>query len=190
LIRPILTVYRWKNFDPENPDREKRGGILRRLEIDFEEIASLMDELDLFSRYYLDSLTGETVVIPSELMELESFDEETIVKLPKWERDLVPIVQEIQNESDRYQPIPRVPSYEIYNLMVAFTETVSDRRLQEKLTIALDGRGAFGRFKRVLGDYPEERERWFDTKLAALSEIIREWLNDLDIEPVQKSFKR
>lgn len=54
--------------------------------------------------------------------------------------------------------------------MVEFTETVSDLRLREKLAVALDGRGAFGRFKRVLGDYPEERERWFDTKLAALSE--------------------
>lgn len=70
--------------------------------------------------------------------------------------------------------------------MVEFTETVSNRRLREKLDIALDGRGAFGRFKRVLENYPEERERWFDTKLAALSEIIREWLNELDIEPVQK----
>jgi len=28
--------------------------------------------------------------------------------------------------------------------------------------MALDGKGSFGRFKRVLARYPEERERWFE----------------------------
>jgi hypothetical protein len=42
------------------------------------------------------------------------------------------------------------------------------------LSVALDGKGAFGRFKRVLEDYPEERERWFKFKLAEMSEWIRE----------------
>ncbi|MEW6574269.1 MAG: UPF0158 family protein [Bacillota bacterium] len=88
--------------------------------------------------------------------------------------------------SRRYEPIPSIQPYEVYELMVEFAETVSDRRLQEKLEIALDGRGAFGCFKRVLAGYPQERDRWFDYKSAAMSEWIRERLNDLDIEPVQK----
>jgi hypothetical protein len=58
--------------------------------------------------------------------------------------------------------------------------------LREKSEVALDGRDTFGRFKRVLADYPQERDCWFDYKLAAMSGWIREWLNDLDIEPVQK----
>ncbi|RJX17310.1 MAG: hypothetical protein C4570_08330 [Ammonifex sp.] len=159
---------------------------MRKLEIDFEEIAAIMDEQDLLNGYYVDTLTGDLVVIPSELSELESFDKETIVELPEWERELIPVVQEIQEGSDRYELVPRVYSSEVYDLMVQFAETVSDRQLREKLEIALNGRGAFGRFKRVLGDYPEERERWFDWKLAKMSDWIREWLNELGIEPVQK----
>ncbi|MEW6173029.1 MAG: UPF0158 family protein [Bacillota bacterium] len=145
-----------------------------------------MDEQDLLNGYYVDTLTGDLVVIPSELSELESFDKEAIVELPEWERELIPVVQEIQEGSDRYELVPRVSSSEVYELMVEFTETVSDLRLREKLAVALDGRGAFSRFKRVLGDYPEERERWFDWKLAKMSDWIREWLNELGIEPVQK----
>lgn len=159
---------------------------MRKLEVDFEEIAMVMEDQEGFNDYYLDTHTGELVVIPSELGSLEAFEEEEIAGLPQWERELIPIVQEIHEGSDRYEPIPSVQPYEVYNLMVEFAETVSDRRLQEKLEIALDGRGAFGRFKRVLADYPQERDRWFDYKLAAMSEWIREWLNDLDIEPGQK----
>jgi len=42
------------------------------------------------------------------------------------------------------------------------------------------------RFKRVLADYPEEHERWFEWKMAAFTRWIREWLNGLGIEPVQR----
>ncbi|MEW6447855.1 MAG: hypothetical protein AB1426_07175 [Bacillota bacterium] len=58
--------------------------------------------------------------------------------------------------------------------------------MREKSEVALDGRDAFGRFKRVRAGYPKERSRRFDFRLAAMSEWIREWLNGLDIEPVQK----
>lgn len=160
---------------------------MRKLEIDFDEIASLMEsDFDLY-KYYLDTHTGETVVVPYDLLDSESFDTEEIENLPKWERELVPVVQEIL-EGDRYEPIPRVESYQVYDLMAEFAETVSNRRLQRLLSVALDGKGAFGRFKRVMENYPEERERWFKFKLAEMSKWIREWLNDLDIEPVQKKY--
>jgi len=159
---------------------------MRKLAVDFEQIAMAMEDQDEFNSYYLDTHTGELVAIPSEYFSLEVFDEEGISELSDWERELIHIAQEIQEGSERYEPVPRVQPYEIYNLMVEFTETVSDRRLREKLDIALDGKGAFGRFKRVLADYPQERERWFAYKLAAMSEWIREWLNDLEIEPLPK----
>ena len=41
-----------------------------------------------------------------------------------------------------------------YGWMVEFAETVADRRLREKLDVALDGRGAFRRFKDVLAIIP------------------------------------
>jgi hypothetical protein len=57
--------------------------------------------------------------------------------------------------------------------------------LIEKLEIALDGKGAFRRFKNVISDYPEEEKRWFAFKDKRMREEVIEWLNDLGIEPEQ-----
>jgi hypothetical protein len=70
-----------------------------------------------------------------------------------------------------------------YDWMVEFAESVSDPRLREKLEVALDGRGAFRRFKNVLADYPSERECWFAFRDGQLWKAMEEWLVDHDIEP-------
>lgn len=132
-----------------------------------------------------DTETGEIVSIPNELMSaLESDDEEALQDLPDWEKELIETAESIiSNESGRYVDIPRKPSFEAYNLMVEFTNTVKNRPLREKLNIALDGKGAFRRFKNVISDYPEEEKRWFTFKNKKLREEVVEWLNDLGIEP-------
>ncbi len=63
-----------------------------------------------------------------------------------------------------------------YRWMAEFTVTVGDARLRDGLEIALDGRGAFRRFKNVLLDAPVERERWFAFRNARLRAATREWL--------------
>lgn len=159
---------------------------MRRLEVDLEEVALIMEDQDRLNDYFLDLSTGDLIVIPSELQYTDSFNADRVEGFPAWERDLLSLVEEIEGGSERYEPVPRIPSYEIYDLMVEFAESVSDPHLSALLSVALDGRGAFGRFKRVLEDYPRELERWFDIKEAALRERVCEWLNGLGIEPVER----
>lgn len=73
-----------------------------------------------------------------------------------------------------------------YGWMVEFAETVADRLLREKVVMALDGRGAFRRFKDVLADYPAEREHWFGFRDECLRQAMDEWLADHDIEPTNQ----
>jgi hypothetical protein len=54
------------------------------------------------------------------------------------------------------------------------------------LELALDGKGAFGRFKHALDGYPREAERWYAMKQAWFDQQIREWLHDLEIAPIRK----
>lgn len=70
-----------------------------------------------------------------------------------------------------------------YGWMEEFAETVADARLRDRLEVALDGRGAFKRFKNVLLDFPEERERWFAFRDERLHAAAREWLRELGITP-------
>ena len=56
--------------------------------------------------------------------------------------------------------------------------------------MALDGRGAFRRFKDVLADYPAERERWFGFRDECLRQAMDEWLADHDIEPTNPAAEK
>jgi hypothetical protein len=70
-----------------------------------------------------------------------------------------------------------------YRWMAEFAESVDEPELRGKLEVALDGRGAFRRFKNVLADQRTERERWFAFHSRRLREAMDEWLTDHDIEP-------
>jgi hypothetical protein len=70
-----------------------------------------------------------------------------------------------------------------YRWMAEFAESVDDPGLRGKLKVALDGRGAFRRFKNVLADDRAQRERWFAFHGQRLREAMDEWLTDHDIEP-------
>ncbi len=163
---------------------------MKQLKVDLDEIAIAMERSDDFgSRNYLDTRTGEIVNIPDEVMSAaESEDEEEIERLPDWEQDLIETAKSVfSDEEGRYVDIPRRPSYEGYNLMVEFANTVKSRGLREKLDIALDGKGAFRRFKNVLQDHPDEKKRWFAFKDERMRQDVRDWLYSIGIEPVEEA---
>ena len=77
-----------------------------------------------------------------------------------------------------------VSSRDQYRWMERFIETTEDAELRDRLTAAIDGKGAFRRFKDVLLSYPDERERWFQFRLDLLKVEMDSWLASLNIEPV------
>ena len=163
------------------------GYTMKKLKVDLDEIAMEIDRQDDFgSTILFDTETGNIVSIPDELMRaVEEDDEKALENLPEWEKELIETARSVcSDESGRYEEIPKKPSYEAYDLMVEFAETVKDIHLKEKLNIALDGKGAFRRFKNVLSDYPEEQERWFAFKDERMRQEVIDWLNSLDIEPI------
>jgi hypothetical protein len=79
--------------------------------------------------------------------------------------------------------IEPVDSSEEYRWMVEFAASVGDLRLRELLEVALDGRGAFRRFKDVLAKWPQERARWFAFHDECLRKAMQEWFAAHEIEP-------
>lgn len=158
---------------------------MKKLKVDLEEIGLVMENQDRFDQgYYLDKESGEIVVIPREVMSVVE-EEGEMDDLPDWEKELVEVAKDVlYSNPDRYGYIPEKPSYEGYNLMVEFAEGVENEELQEKLAKALDGKGAFRRFKNVLLNYPDYREKWFNFEQEQLNKEVIEWLNSIDIEPL------
>ena len=155
---------------------------MKKLKVDVADIAMIMDNQDRFeSQYYLDTETGEAVVVPDELM--SALEEgESCEGLPAWERELLLQAKEISEGSERYVEMPVRPSHEGYRIMVDFAEGIKDKKIKRELDIALDGRGAFRRFKNVLRGYPELEKEWFQYKGQRDKEEVTDWLESIGIE--------
>ena len=142
----------------------------KTLRINLDELCSAMEDSSYEHEYYLDLETGEILFI-SDYMD----DEET-----------GKLKDQVEEDSDRYERIPEAESHEGYEDMVEFIATVKDERLVELLEVAINGKGAFRRFKDVLLNYPEERESWFQFKDDRIEEKTLEWLDDIDVSFIQE----
>jgi hypothetical protein len=173
----------------------------RKLKINMAELVDAFDHMDPYSeiQYYLDVETGEvTFTTGEDLALLEAMGEEIENEevdspdslqrsdLADWQKDAIELKNRIQaGLGTRYLSIPHLETSEEYNMMVDFIGTVKNRRLQEILDYAIQGKGAFRRFKDVLLNYPEERERWFKFRYEITRLSAMEWLEDEGIELIE-----
>lgn len=142
---------------------------LRKIPVELAELCAAVDDASLEHRYFLDTETGEVILIS----EVSDGDE---VQQQLGEID--------EAESGHYLEVPRADSHEGYRDLEDFILTVQDQPLRELLEVAIQGRGAFRRFKDVLARNPAELQRWFDFQGARIEARAREWLTDEGCEPV------
>lgn len=167
---------------------------------------SLLDLEDGFTNsfdeltYYLDLHTGKVVLVTESDRAIldsawENLDNDTMLgeellrqylqeaNLPAWqvESALEALPVELDGD-DRFCPIPQQTSWESYSDMEAYIETLSEGHLADLLAVAIRGKGAFRRFKDVLGDYPAQRQAWFSFDTARKRERMRAWLDSLETE--------
>lgn len=176
---------------------------MKQLKIDMIELegAYTMDQMSEMENY-LDTETGRVVLITSDdTSAVEKFIETCLAEdedanldaefekwlenygCPDWQIEGIRDAYKIEIDNvNRYLWIEKQEFCEGYNDMVDFTECVADKSLQRLLDVALNGKGAFRRFKDVLLDYPEERERWFEFSNQRVRERLLEWLKDKEIE--------
>ncbi|MDH5670557.1 MAG: UPF0158 family protein [Myxococcales bacterium] len=86
-----------------------------------------------------------------------------------------------------YMRIDPVSSREQYRWMEHFIATVTEPELRQRLVTAIDGKGAFRRFKDVLMAYPVDRERWFSFRSERLRTAMEAWLEAHGIRGVERS---
>jgi hypothetical protein len=75
-----------------------------------------------------------------------------------------------------YLRIEPVSSREQYRWMERFIPMVDEPVLRSQLSQAIDGKGAFRRFKDVLIGFTQERERWFAFRSERLRVFMEAWL--------------
>ncbi|OGW46812.1 MAG: hypothetical protein A2Y66_03985 [Nitrospirae bacterium RBG_13_41_22] len=176
---------------------------MKKLKVNFDEIQKAMEDVsrDTFD-YFLDLETGEVITFSEEILdviksrlyisdseefgddvEYIEFDEEP--DIPDWMQDEVDLALEIfLGEDELYERISERGSLKAYKSMADFIETVENPFVKEGLLNALNGKGAFRRFKDVLIDYPKERKRWHGYNAKAMKREIIEWLGSIGVESI------
>jgi len=86
----------------------------------------------------------------------------------------------------RYLRIDPVSSREQYRWMERFIATVEEEELRRQLNVAIDGKGAFRRFKDALVNHPVDRERWFAFRSERLRSCMESWLTAHGIHSVER----
>jgi catechol 2,3-dioxygenase-like lactoylglutathione lyase family enzyme len=168
----------------------------KKLKVDLDEIAEAMargGELSSETSAYLDTASGAVKTIGGDL----SFDgddppDELPADASEWERaDWEDCRAVADDDCGRFQPIPQRETHDAWQVMADFIAEVPDPRMRERLDTAVEGKGAFRRFKDELSRDPEVQEKWFAFERARKREWAEEWLTELGIEstwspPVEK----
>jgi hypothetical protein len=142
-----------------------------------------MHELDDEIEVYIDTETGELVHdLAGGHSEDFDTDEEALDALAGEgldidESDLRLHEQIVADRSKRYRHIEKVEHWIGYQDMKDFIEHLNDAKLQDRLAAAIDGKGAFGRFKDVLDRSPGGLDTWYAYKNEREESRAREWLD-------------
>jgi len=136
-----------------------------------DQIKEIADQLDCGMRCYINKETGEIKTV----LNFESW--QTDDKKP-WED----VLNELDENWDKYIEIERMESYESFELMADFAESVDSRELRDSLIHALNRKHPFQNFKWVVDNSGPYRQKWFDFKNKRLIEWVKDQLEIIDFE--------
>jgi hypothetical protein len=146
---------------------------MRKLHVDMDEILDALESGENEPvEFLLDLETGKVESrLTDELIE-DIGEEESELDSPWLEHP------------ERYEEIPKISSHEEYSWMCEFADGVDESDIRQMLDVALQGKGAFARFRDVVFRYPDLKTRWFVMKREALLKEALLWFESLGIEPI------
>lgn len=146
---------------------------------------------------YLDTESGEVVFVETyavnQLEELLT-NEETLddiqatvlaqASLTETEREQLMDAARVEKDmASRYQMLPQQDSRDGYRDMQEYIEALEDDHLRELLEVAIQGSGAFRRFKDTISRFPEAQANWFKFRDEREQQRRLDWFASIGIEP-------
>jgi len=167
---------------------------MKRLKIDLDDIAMAMEFSSNIeeSFRYLDTETGKVIYIDESVMDdVEEGNDKEIADYPDWMKEMAEDAKAVlDDDKERFKEIPHIESHESYKVMEDFIYTIKDRKIQNMLLRAIQGRGAFRMFKDTIAEWPELEKQWFSYRDNAVRQEVLDWLESIGIEPIDvKKFK-
>lgn len=139
---------------------DRPAPMLRPLAVDLEQLADLLEGDPMHGGGQLDLRTGE--IWPQAAID--------------YAMEIGELGEEDLEDRDRWLTVWREGSRNAYRDMEYFIGALADEDRADRLSIAIEGRGAFRRFKDVLERWPDELDRWYVFSGDRQRGRARDWL--------------
>jgi hypothetical protein len=129
---------------------------------------------------YINTETGEVITLSREEMRAAE-DEEPLENYPDWQRENIEkAIKIIEDENEAYLDFTLRNEYHEYEIVEEFIGTLSEAEVREELFGAIQGRGAFRRFKDGIREHGVEKQ-WYEFKEKKIKELVIEWCEEKDL---------
>lgn len=144
-------------------------------------LQAVVDQMDVISDdivAYINRRSGELVILSTEDISLAE-ENGNSCSIPDWQRDLVDQAERALSNDD-YLELPDKFEINEYSIMERYSYTIEDEQIRLALLAAINGKGAFRRFKDKLHEHGIN-EDWFKFRANAFKQIAADFLLDQGI---------
>lgn len=130
---------------------------------------------------YINTKTGEVITLMREEIGAAE-DEEPLEKFPVWQRENIEkAISIIDDEVGVYVDFTLRNEFNEYEIIEEFILSIKDQRIREELYDAIQGRGAFRRFKDGLLEHGVDKQ-WYQYRENKIKELVIHWCKEHDLE--------
>lgn len=150
------------------------------MKVKLEQIIEGMEMQSEEHRSYLNRETGEVVYVSQEALRIAEDDEDD-EHLPEWQQEEIETAIDIVETFGKYEPLPSSFDINEYEMIEAFSFSVSDDKKREILLNSIRGKGAFRRFKDNVERLGIVHE-WYDYRDQCYKDIAIEFCESRNID--------
>ncbi len=151
------------------------------IEVKIDDILEALETSTDEVKFYLDKATGKVQMVTSEETVVAE-DDNPLKDYPEWQREMVEVARRLAQGCDKdLIALPTKWDLNDYEIVRAFCESVSDETVRDALCIAIQGSGAFSRFKDAIHRF-DVADDWYAYRRRRLKDIAIEWCRANDIE--------
>ncbi|KQL39310.1 hypothetical protein AN960_10125 [Bacillus sp. FJAT-25509] len=146
-------------------------------------IKDIIEEMEMhFEGYrsFVKIRTGEVFSVSEDDL-IDAEDEKTMDDLQDWQIENLEIANEIVENYEDYKELPSKYEIDEYKMVKDFCLTVKDVKVQKILLIAIEGKGAFRKFKDTVIEFNIEMD-WYSYRDRRYKDLAIAWCQNNDIE--------
>ncbi|UPM52922.1 UPF0158 family protein [Gottfriedia acidiceleris] len=146
-------------------------------------IKDIIEELEMQMdgyRSFIKIGTGEIFSVAEDDL-IDAEDEKVFDDLQDWQIENIEIANEIVENFEDYKELPSKYEINEYKMIEDFCLTIKDEKIQNILLIAIEGKGAFRRFKDAVIKLNVDMD-WYSYRDRRYKDLVIAWCQNNDIE--------